>query len=115
MGEPGDELIVEEPSSLSNAHWLCEDGSWKEAPEQCFDNSCFQKSDCQLMGVTGICGPYMIAGPTKTLHKPPVFYEHRCGEPPCSVMTAMCVDPKDQPRITGFDCVDTRCVVRYEQ
>lgn len=102
-------------SSLSNAHWLCEDGSWKETPEQCFENYCIMKSDCQLMGVTGICGPYMIAGPTKTLHKPPVYYEDRCGQPPCSVVTAMCIDPKDQPRINGFDCVDTKCVIRYEQ
>ncbi len=102
-------------SSLSNAHWLCEDGSWKEAPEQCFENYCIQKSDCQLMGVTGICGPYMISGPITTLHKPPVYYSEKCGEPPCSIVTAMCIDPASQPRITGFDCVDTKCVVRYEE
>src|SRR5574342_37522 len=30
---------AEEPvSSLSNAHWLCEDGGWKETPEDCFNN-----------------------------------------------------------------------------
>jgi len=102
-------------ASLSNAHWLCEDTSWKEAPEDCFENYCTQKGDCQLMGVTGICGPYMIAGPTKTLHKPPVFYADRCGAEQCSVATAMCIDPKDQPRINGFDCVDTKCVVRTVQ
>ncbi len=112
----GEGEIVEEPeTSLSNAHWLCEDGSWKESPEQCFENSCFQKSDCQLMGVTGICGPYMIAGPTKTLHKPPVFYPDRCGAEQCSVMNAMCVTPEQQPRMTGFDCEDTKCVIRYEE
>src|SRR5574341_767547 len=102
-------------TSLSNAHWLCEDSSWKEAPEDCFENYCTQKSDCQLMGVTGICGPYMIVGPTKTLHKPPVYYADRCGAEQCSVVTAMCIDPKDQPRINGFDCVDTKCIVRTEQ
>jgi hypothetical protein len=102
-------------SSLSNAHWLCEDGSWKETPEDCFINTCFNKGDCQLMGVTGICGPYKIAGPTKTLHKPPIFYADKCGEPPCSVMSAMCINPESQPRITGFDCEETKCVVRYEQ
>ncbi len=110
---------LEEPvpveAGLSSAHWLCEDRSWKEAPEQCFENYCFQKSDCQLMGVTGICGQYMIAGPTETLHKPPVYYQDRCGEPPCSIVTAMCIDPASQPRIMGFDCVDTKCVVRTEE
>jgi hypothetical protein len=102
-------------SDLSNAHWLCEDGSWEETPEDCFENTCINKGDCQLMGVTGICGPYKIAGPTKTLHKPPIFYADRCGESQCSVMNAMCVNPASQPRITGFDCVDTKCVVRTEQ
>ncbi len=111
------QLAEAEPvdAGLSNAHWLCEDGSWKNTPEDCFNNYCVQKGDCQLMGVTGICGPYKIAGPTKTLHKPPVFYADRCGQEPCSVMTAMCVDPASQPRITGFDCEDTKCVVRTEQ
>ncbi len=107
--------VVEESSGLSSAHWLCEDATWKETPEACFDNSCLQKSDCQLMGVNGICGPYKIAGPTKTLHKPPVYYENRCGQPPCSIVTAMCIDPASQPRITGFDCVENQCVIRYEQ
>lgn len=112
---PNCEFAACPESDLSSAHWLCEDGSWKNVPEQCFENSCFNKNECQLMGVSGICGPYMIAGPTKTLHKPPVYYEDRCGQPPCSVITAMCLDPASQPRITGVDCVETKCVVRYEQ
>jgi hypothetical protein len=106
---------AEPGSDLASAHWLCEDSSWAESPEGCFENTCFNKGDCQLMGVTGFCGPYMIAGPTKTLHKPPIFYADRCGEPPCSVMNAMCINPASQPRITGFDCVDSKCVVRTEQ
>lgn len=104
-----------EPADLSSAHWLCEDGSWKETPEGCFENSCLTKQDCQLMGVTGICGPYMIAGPSATLHKPPVFYSDRCGAEQCSIMNAMCVDPKDAPRILGTDCVENKCVVRTEE
>lgn len=101
--------------SLSDAHWLCEDGTWKNSPEDCFVNECLGKNDCQLMGVNGICGPYLIAGPTATLHKPPVFYENRCGAEQCSVLNAMCVDPRSQPRISGFDCVDSKCVVLTEQ
>ncbi len=102
-------------SDLSNAHWLCEDASWKETPEGCFENYCIAKGDCQLMGVTGPCGPYLLGGPTKTLHKPPVYYEDRCGAEQCSIISALCVPPEQQPRITGFDCVDTKCVVRYAQ
>ena len=102
-------------SSLSNAHWLCEDGSWKETPEDCFKNKCIRKADCQLMGVAGPCGPYLIAGPTETLHKPPVYYEWRCGQKPCSIINAMCVSPENQPRMLGFDCVDMACAVRYEE
>ncbi len=111
QGEPE----IPEQGEFSNTHWLCEDGSWKETPEACFNNYCTVKGDCQLMGVTGICGPYKIAGPTKTLHKPPVFYLDRCGAPQCSVMQAFCIPPEQQPRITGFDCVDTQCIVRYEE
>ncbi len=107
--------IIEEPGDLSNTHWLCEDGSWKETPEGCFENYCIAKGDCQLMGVKGPCGSYLIGGPTKTLHKPPVYYEDRCGAEQCSIISALCVPPEQQPRITGFDCVDTRCVVRYAQ
>jgi hypothetical protein len=103
-------------AGLSSAHWLCEDGSWKNAPEECFDNYCVQKGDCQLMGVTGLCGPYKIAGPTKTLHKPPVFYADRCGQEPCLPLPEpMCIALESMPRITGFDCVDTKCIVRYEE
>ncbi len=102
-------------TSLSSSHWLCEDGGWKESPEACFENYCTMKSDCQLMGVKGPCGPYMIAGPTKTLHKPPVYYSDRCGAEQCSVISALCVPPGEQPRMSGFDCVDTKCVIRYEQ
>ncbi len=102
-------------NDLSSAHWLCEDGSWKETPEGCFKNECLTKQDCQLMGVNGICGPYMIAGPSATLHKPPVFYSDRCGAEQCSVLTAMCLDPKDAPRIMGTDCVENKCVVREEE
>ena len=102
-------------TSLSSSHWLCEDGSWKESPEACFENYCTMKGDCQLMGVKGPCGPYMIAGPTKTLHKPPVYYSDRCGAEQCSVISALCVPPGEQPRMSGFDCVDTKCVIRYEQ
>lgn len=103
-------------TSLSSAHWLCDDGSWKNTPEGCFNNYCVQKGDCQLLGVTGLCGPYKIAGPTKTLHKPPVLYKDRCGQEPCSPLPMpMCIAPESQPRITGFDCEDTKCVVRTEQ
>lgn len=102
-------------ADLSNAHWLCEDGSWAVQPEDCFENTCLSKSDCQLMGVSGICGPYMIAGPTATLHKPPVYYKDKCGAERCTVVTAMCVDPDSQPRVNGFDCVQGKCVVRYEE
>jgi hypothetical protein len=102
-------------TSLSNAHWLCEDGSWKEAPEQCYENYCYSKGDCQLMGVKGPCGPYMVAGPTKTLHKPPIYYPDKCGAEQCSVISTLCVPPEQQPRITGFDCVDSQCIVRYEE
>jgi len=97
---------------LSSAHWLCEDTSWKSSPEGCFENVCVQKSDCQLMGVKGACGPYMIGGPTKSLHKPPVFYADRCGEEPCSPPDKACNQPP-QTGMTGFDCVNSRCVVRY--
>lgn len=99
---------------LSSAHWLCEDSTWVNNPEDCFDNSCLQKSDCQLMGVSGVCGPYMIAGPTSTLHKPPKFYPQKCGAEFCSEVMAMCIDPSEQPRVMGFDCVENKCVVKYE-
>jgi len=107
--------VVEVSGDLSSAHWLCEDGSWKESPEQCFDSSCLRKQDCQLMGVKGPCGPYLIAGPTDTLHKPPVYYPDRCGAEQCSVISALCVPPGEMPRMTGFDCVESQCVIRYEQ
>lgn len=99
---------------LSDAHWQCEDGSWRVKPEDCFENSCVTKDDCQLMGVKGVCGPYLIAGPTKTLHKPPIFYSNKCGGDYCVEVIASCVDPKDEPRITGVDCEESRCVIRYE-
>jgi len=99
-------------SADANAHWLCEDSSWKESPEDCFENFCIQKNDCQLMGIKGPCGSYLIAGPTKTLHKPPVFYADRCGADQCSVVTPMCVSADPESRITGFDCVDSQCIIR---
>lgn len=99
-------------ADLSNAHWLCEDSSWKKAPEDCFVNTCVLKSDCQLMGVKGPCGSYLIAGPTSTLHKPPIFYADKCGGEYCEIMKAECIAPDQQPRITGFDCVEGKCVVR---
>jgi hypothetical protein len=103
------------PDDLSAAHWQCEDGSWKNNPEDCFENNCVTKDDCQLMGVKGVCGPYMIAGPTRTLHKPPIFYSNQCNGEYCPEVMALCVDPKDQPRITGVACDVGKCVVRYEQ
>lgn len=99
-------------SDLSDSHWLCEDSSWQVSPENCFENFCTQKNDCQLMGIKGPCGPYMIAGPTKTLHKPPVFYADRCGAEQCSVVTPMCAGIDPEARITGSDCVDSQCVIR---
>jgi hypothetical protein len=100
---------------LSAAHWQCEDGSWKNNPEDCFENTCITKDDCQLMGVKGVCGPYMIAGPTRTLHKPPIFYSNQCNGEYCPEVMALCVDPKDQPRVLGVACEVGKCVVRYEQ
>jgi|GEM_PF-5846593 len=115
-GESESTSPSEPPSSdLSAAHWLCEDGSWKDNPENCFENTCVTKNDCQLMGVKGVCGPYLIAGPTKTLHKPPVFYANQCNGEYCPEVMAMCVDPKDQPRINGVACEVGKCVIRYEQ
>lgn len=114
---PGESDVSGKPlplSDLSAAHWQCEDGSWKNNPEDCFENTCITKSDCQLMGVKGACGPYLIAGPTRTLHKPPIFYSDKCGGDYCVSVEASC-DNLNQPRITGVDCDLGRCVVRYEQ
>lgn len=113
---PGEPMPPGVPQDdLSSSHWQCEDGSWEVNPEDCFENTCITKDDCQLMGVKGVCGPYMIAGPTKTLHKPPVFYSTKCGGEYCVEVMAMCVDPKDQPRINGVACELGKCVLRYEQ
>ena len=102
-------------SDLSNAHWLCEDGIWKETAEDCFENYCLQKSDCQLMGVTSPCGPYLIAGPTKTLHKPPVFYADRCGAEKCTVPSEDCSKIIPLNQINGFDCANTKCIARIRE
>lgn len=114
---PGNKLEEEAfplENDLSYAHWQCEDGSWKMKPEDCFENTCITKDDCQLMGVKGVCGPYMIAGPTKTLHKPPVFYQEKCGGEYCIPVVASCADFENQPRITGVACEVGKCVVKYE-
>jgi hypothetical protein len=102
-------------SDLSRAHWLCEDNSWAMTPEDCFENSCYAKGDCQLMGVKSPCGPYLIAGPTKTLHKPPVYYADRCGAEKCVAVEPDCsaIIPLDQ--INGFDCIDLKCVPRIRE
>lgn len=102
-------------ADLSNAHWLCEDGSWKEDASDCFVNKCLSKADCQMIGVKGICGPYKIAAPT-SMHKPPVFYENRCGKEPCSVLMPACADPtRTVPFYTGVDCVEGACILREKE
>ncbi|MBS3148512.1 hypothetical protein J4219_06500 [Candidatus Woesearchaeota archaeon] len=102
-----------ESTDLSSAHWLCEDGSWKQNPEQCFENSCLDKSDCQILGVSGVCGPYKVAAP-KTVHKAPVFYEQKCGAEQCSVLMASCIDPLQQPVMRNVDCMQGRCVAQMD-
>ena len=111
---PDEKMFDEEPSLASSRHWLCEDGSWAENPVQCFENKCLTQSDCQLIGVKGICGPYKIAAP-KTMHKPPVFYEFRCGQQPCSVISAMCVAPELMPLITNVVCENNKCITLPKQ
>jgi len=111
---PCPESTLPAPDDLSAAHWQCEDGSWKNNPEDCFENTCVTKDDCQLMGVKGVCGPYLIAGPTRTLHKPPVFHSNKCNGEYCAEVVASCAD-SGKPRITGVACDLGKCVVRYEQ
>lgn len=94
---------------LSDAHWQCEDGSWRNNPEQCFENTCVSNSDCQVIGVKGICGPYKIVAP-KSMHRPPVFYEHKCGSDKCSVITAMCAAPEVLPVFKNTKCEQGRCI-----
>ncbi len=102
-------------ADLSSAHWLCEDGSWKGDASDCFNNTCLTKADCQMIGVKGICGPYKIAAPT-SMHKPPVFYENRCGQEPCSQIMAKCAAPDTlAPFYTGVDCVESKCILREKE
>ncbi len=111
---PRKEPPVQPPSAElydpSAWHWQCEDGTWAATPESCFENKCLSQSDCQLIGVKDICGPYKIAAP-KTMHKPPVFYEYRCGAEQCSVVMAACPPPDElHPLITNVDCMNSKCI-----
>ncbi len=99
----------EKKADLSDAHWQCEDGSWRENPEQCFENTCLAQDDCQLIGVKGICGPYMITAP-KSMHKPPIFYDKKCGAERCNEMLPMCVPPDKMPQYKNVLCDGGRCV-----
>lgn len=94
----------------SISHWLCEDGSWKQNPEQCFENSCVDVTDCQVIGIKGICGPDKIAAP-KSVHKAPVFYPYRCGSVNCSEVLAKCpAFDTMRPLILNVDCQQSKCV-----
>jgi len=109
-----DELVTgEPPSSPSSWHWQCADGSWRESPEQCFENTCSSNDDCQLLEVSNMCGPYQIAA-TKAVVAP-IFYEDKCGGKTCSVMMAMCVPPEMQPKFTGTECAGNTCVTLPRQ
>ncbi|MBI4146871.1 hypothetical protein HY489_06060 [Candidatus Woesearchaeota archaeon] len=107
----------EEPTAnvqdLSSAHWQCESGKWVGSPEQCAENVCVSNSDCQILGVKGVCGPYKIVVP-KSMHKPPVFYEGRCGSEKCSLVMAMCAEPGMLPVIRNVKCDSGRCVGVYD-
>lgn len=92
------------------AHWLCEDSSWKVTPEDCFANTCLDNSDCQIVGVKGLC-PYKIAAP-KTMHKPPVFYEDRCGGNVCTIVPAMCAEMHN---IRNVVCEEGKCLLVFAE
>ncbi|MBS3124756.1 hypothetical protein J4211_00685 [Candidatus Woesearchaeota archaeon] len=95
----------------SVSHWLCDDGSWKQKPEDCFGNTCIDVTDCQILGVNEICGPYKIAAP-KSVHKAPVFYEYRCGSENCSEIIATCpAFDTLKPLILNMACQQNKCVL----
>jgi len=96
-------------ASLASAHWECEDGSWKEAPEQCFANTCLSNGDCQLIGVKGACGPSMMVAP-KSMHKPPIFYANKCGSQTCAQVDIQCVEPELMPLVKNAVCENNKCV-----
>lgn len=114
-GEQETKEPAEQEFNPALAHWQCEDGSWVQRPEQCFVNYCEMDADCQLIGVKNMCGPYKIAAP-KTMHKPPVFYENRCGAERCVEVTAACADPSELHEfVTKAACVNAHCVTLPEK
>jgi len=95
----------------SFSHWLCEDGTWKENAEDCFVNTCVDVTDCQMMGVSGICGPTKIAAP-KEVHKAPVFYPFKCGSENCTTILAKCPSFDTlHTLILNVDCQESECVL----
>ncbi|MCX6708748.1 MAG: hypothetical protein NTW67_03850 [Candidatus Woesearchaeota archaeon] len=95
----------------ADLHWQCEDGSWSVSPENCFENKCISKDDCQLLEVSFTpCSPYKIATP-KSVHKAPVFSAKKCDAlGRCSIMSPECAAPESLPVITDVACESNRCI-----